>query len=147
MTVALGGIGTCALMQHHVYLRQVARFDAQTEVIFMLIIGDLAPDQVPEFIAFREVVDHQNIGIAAAIEPAHQIAADETGAASYHDHESSPTVTTDVPSLPTTIPPARLAHPTESSQVRPAPRATANVASTVSPAPDTSKTSCACASI
>jgi hypothetical protein len=52
-------------------------------------------------------------------------------------------VTTAVPSLPTTMPAAMLATRMASSQAAPAASMTARVAMTVSPAPDTSNTSCA----
>ncbi|KAG1434728.1 hypothetical protein G6F55_014484 [Rhizopus delemar] len=45
------------------------------------------------------------------------------------------------------MPPALLAQPMASAHGKPIARDTASVASTVSPAPDTSNTSCACASM
>src|SRR5690606_24715131 len=109
----------------------------------MQIIGDLAVDQIHKLVALGQVIDHQDIGIAALVQTAHNIAADKAGAPGNHDHDSSPAVTTDVPSFPTTTPPARLAHNTASNQLMPAARVTARAARTVSPAPETSNTSCA----
>src|SRR5690606_17367245 len=100
-----------------------------------------AVDQIDELVAFGQVVYRQNISVVAPVQAAHQVASDESGRAGYHDHVSSPAVTTDVPSLPTTTPPARLAHFTASTHGRPAARVTASAANTVSPAPDTSNTS------
>src|SRR5690606_36143211 len=113
----------------------------------MQIIGNLRIDQIDEFIAFCQVVDDQNIGVAALVQATDQIASYEPCAARDHNHANSPAVTTDVPSFPTTMPPARFAHCIASAHGRPAARITARVARTVSPAPDPSNTSWACASV
>src|SRR5690606_3022450 len=134
-------------MQYGFNIAKIAFHDPQAKIVFMLIVGNIATHQIAELIAFSEVIHHQNICVTAAIQATHQIAADKAGSAGDYDHKSSPAVTTEVPNLPTTIPPARLAKATDSTQSSPAARATANVANTVSPAPDTSNTSCACAPI
>src|SRR5690606_28168546 len=145
--IALGRVRTGALVQHDLHVGNIPLSNPQSEIVLVLVVGNFAAHQVAKLVALGKVVDHQDVGITATIQATDQIAADESGAAGNHDHESSPAVTTEVPSLPTTMPPARLAQPTDSSQLSPAARATASVARTVSPAPDTSKTSCACASI
>src|SRR5690606_198400 len=109
----------------------------------MHVIGDLAVDQINELVAFGQVVDHQNVGDTASVKTLHQITSDKSGSAGHYHHVSSPAVTTDVPNLPTTTPPARFAHAIDSPQDKPAARVTAKAANTVSPAPDTSNTSCA----
>src|SRR5690606_697313 len=98
------------------------------EVILMQVIGNFSVDHVKELVAFSQIVDHKNIGITAQVQAAHNIAADETGTSGHNNHDSSPAVTIDVPSFPTTTPPARLAHNTASNQDRPAARVTASAA-------------------
>src|SRR5690606_30324110 len=110
-------------------------------------VSDLHIDQIDELIAVGEVVHNQNVCATALIQASHQVAANKTGTSGYYYHVSSPAVTIDVPNLPTTMPPARLAQRTESNQLKPAARVTASVASTVSPAPETSNTSWAWASM
>src|SRR5690606_7405118 len=117
MPIALGGIGARTLVKHGLDIRKLPLGNPLTEIVFMQIVGNLPVDQIHELIAFGQVVDHQNIGIAALIQAAHNITADKAGSSGYHDHDSSPAVTTDVPSLPTTTPPARLAHKTASNQL------------------------------
>src|SRR3546814_2933410 len=92
--------------------------DALPKLVFVQIVGDLAVHQIQELVALGQIVDCQNVGIAALVQPAHDIAADEAGRSGYNNHDSSPAVTTDVPSFPTTTPPARLAHITASNQSR-----------------------------
>src|SRR5690606_39398438 len=120
------------------------------EVIFVQVIGDSTVDQIEELVALGQVVNRDDVLDAAAVQPAHQVAADEAGGARDDDHVCSPAssaaVTTDVPSLPTTMPPARLAHAKASTQGRPIACMAARAASTVSPAPDTSNSSSSCAS-
>src|SRR3546814_8107470 len=113
----------------------------------MHLVGHLRAHQIDELFAVGKIVDHQNIAGSGAVQPTHQVAADKTRTARHHNHNSSSAVTTDVPSFPTTIPPARLASKTASNQDNPVARATASAARTVSPAPETSNTSCACASV
>src|SRR5690606_21549828 len=146
-SVPLRRVGAGAAVDHGLGAREFARQDTTAEFVLVLVIGDVQVEQVAELVAVGQVVDRQDVGDAARIQPADQVAADEAGGAGDHDHDiNSSAVTMDVPSLPTTMPPARLAHVMASNQSRPAARATARVASTVSPAPETSKTSCAWAS-
>src|SRR5690606_555583 len=123
-------------MEHRFNLSQLPARYAFTEVIFMQVIRNFPIDQIDELVAFGQVVDHQNIGVPTKIQAAHKVAAYKASATGYYYHDNSPAVTIDVPNLPTTTPPARLAHNTASNQSRPAARVTANAASTVSPAPD-----------
>src|SRR5690606_34648391 len=139
MAVTFRRIGTCALMQYDIDTLEVALSHLRPEIVLVHVVGDVAADQVADFVTFGEIVHRENVGITAPIQAADKIAADEAGGSGDYDHDSSPAVTTEVPSLPTTIPPALLAQYTDSCQPRPAARATASVARTVSPAPDTSK--------
>src|SRR5690606_4623057 len=138
---------TRALVQDGLDARQPALAQALPEFVLVHVVGYLALDQIHELVALGQVIHRKDVRMAAAVQAAHQIAADESGRPCYHYHVSSPAVTTDVPSLPTTTPPARLAHLTASNHGRPAARVTARAARTVSPAPDTSNTSWACASM
>src|SRR5690606_29433274 len=130
-----------ALMQNCLNGRQPARSQSLAELVLVHVVGNLPADQVDELVAFSQIVHGQNIFLAAAVQPANQVAANEARCARHHDHVNSPAVTTDVPSFPTTTPPARFAHSTASYHARPAARVTASAANTVSPAPDTSNTS------
>src|SRR5690606_36823134 len=95
------------------------------ELVLVQVIGDAQVDHVPELVADAQVIDHQDVVDAARVEAAHEIAADEAGAAGHDDHdESSCAVTMNVPSLPTTMPPARFAQAIDSFQSSSAARAT-----------------------
>src|SRR5690606_30665417 len=97
------------LMQHHVNAAQAALIHLETELVLVQVVGDLAAHQVAELVTFGQIIHRQNVGVATPVQAANQIAADEAGSTGHYDHDSSPAVTTEVPSLPTTIPPARLA--------------------------------------
>src|SRR5690606_11471935 len=144
VAVALRGVRACPLMKNGLDILDLPLGDALAKIVLVQVIGDFSVHQIQELVALGQIVDHQDIGMAAPVQAAHDIAADEAGASGYYNHDSSPAVTTDVPSFPTTTPPARLAHDTASNHDSPAARVTARAASTVSPAPETSKTSWAC---
>src|SRR3546814_19999820 len=71
--------------------------DALPKLVFVQIVGDLAVHQIQELVALGQIVDCQNVGIAALIQPAHDIAADEARRYGYNNPDSSPRVPTDVP--------------------------------------------------
>src|SRR5207248_8447499 len=110
------------------------------------VIGDLATGQILELVGVRQIVDGDDLGDAAAVEPFHQLGADETRCPGHdvvhHRPKISAGVTTAVPNLVTLMPPARLAMRTADSSPSPAASITASAAITVSPAPVTSDTSC-----
>ncbi len=141
LAVTLGCVGAGPLMKDRFYARQLTLQKALSKYVFMQIIGNVQVNQINEFIAVCEVIDNQNVVDAPYIQAFYNIAANETGTSGNHNHLNSPTVTTDVPNLPTATPPARLAHATASSHDNPAARISASVANTVSPAPETSNTS------
>src|SRR5690554_961040 len=142
LPVAFGGVRACPLMKDCLDVTELARGKPTSEIVLVHVIGNPSVHEVHELVALGQVVNHQNIGKAASVQPQYEVAADKAGASGHYDHASSPAVTVDVPNLPTTTPPARLAHNTASYQSKPAARVTASAASTVSPAPDTSNTSC-----
>src|SRR3546814_16302981 len=111
------------------------------EIILVHVVGNICVDQIQEFIAFSQIIDHQNVGMTALIQAAHNVAANKASASGYDNHDSSPAVTTEVPNFPTTNPPARLAHRNASNQLRPAALVTARAAKTLSPPPATPNTS------
>ena len=53
------------------------------------IVGDLAVDEIGELAAVGEIVDDDDVGVAAAIQLANEVAADESGAAGDDDHGSA----------------------------------------------------------
>src|SRR5574340_512928 len=121
-------------------------FQAFDEFLLVEIIGDLAIDQVAELVRPLQIVDRDDVGDATLVERLDQIGADKAGRAgddvihlsSYNDARNSSSVTTAVPSLPTTMPAARLAIRMAVAASAPLASMTASVAITVSPAPLTS---------
>src|SRR5690606_23910733 len=130
LAVALGGVRASPLMKDRLDILELTAADARPEFILVQVVGNLAIDQIDEFIALGQIVHNQDISLAAPIQAAYHVAADESGASGDYDHDNSPAVTIDVPSLPTTMPPARFAHWTASCHSRPAARVTASAAST-----------------
>src|SRR5690606_14110521 len=146
LTIALGGVRTCTLVQHSFNIGELIPRQTGTEIVLVHIVGNLAMHQIDELVAIAKVIHHQNVGHTLLVQAFHQIAANKASATGHYDHANSFAVTMDVPNFPTTIPPARFAQRMACNQSSPAARMTANVANTVSPAPETSNTSCAWAS-
>src|SRR6185503_362520 len=142
--VALHGVGACALMEQRLDRAFVA-LQVGDEVGLVDVVGDLAVREVAELVRVLQVVDRDHLGDAAAVQALDQLRADEAGRpgddAVAHLGNSSARVAAAVPSLPTTMPAARLAMRTAASSPAPAASITARVAMTVSPAPVTSMTS------
>src|SRR5690606_20791124 len=136
-----------ALMEHGVYSGQATAQQTFAKIVLIQIVGNGCVCEVNELIAFQQIVHCNDVGNATGVQAPDQLAADKAGSAGNDDHDcNSSGVTMEVPSLPTTMLAARLAQVTASIQLAPAARMTATVASTVSPAPETSNTSWACAS-
>jgi hypothetical protein len=132
---------------------EMAGLDALDEVVLVEVIDDVAADQIPELVGFGQIVDGDDVltprslSALTMLEPMKPAAPVTTMymVVPYSAAASSSRVTTAVPSLPTTMPAATLAVRIASAQPAPAATMTASVAITVSPAPETSKTSRACA--
>src|SRR5882672_6642548 len=124
-----------------------ARFQRGAEVLLVEVVSNFAIHQIAEFFALAQVVDREDIGLAARIQRPDQVGSDKSGSAGNDDlHiglqvKSSSGCTTAVPSLPTTIPAAWFASRNASAKVAPAANMTPRMAITVSPAPLTSYTS------
>src|SRR5690606_46971 len=93
------------------------------------VVGDVEVDEVAELVGLGQLVDDQNIAQAARVERGDHVRADETGSSRDDVHQVSSTfiscsissgVAVAAPSLPTTMPAARLASASASSS---APRA------------------------
>src|SRR5207302_5651959 len=143
--VGLHRVGAGTLVQHRLH-RALQRLEARGQFRLVDVIGDLATGQVLELVGVRQVVDGDDLGDAAAVEPLDELRADEACGTGddvvVHFPKISAGVTTAVPNLVTLMPPARLAMRTADSSPSPAASITASVAMTVSPAPVTSETSC-----
>jgi hypothetical protein len=55
--------------------------------VLVPVVGYFAVHEVREFASVGHVIDHDDVAHAAAVQPAHEIAADETGAAGNDYHE------------------------------------------------------------
>src|SRR5262249_1770634 len=158
--VELHRVGARALVKHRLH-RAVEAVQALQELALVEEIGDLQAREVRHFGRAAEVVDGDDVGDAGAVQRLDDPGADESGGpGDYVVHgqsfspvfglscarlrcspKSSAWVATAVPSLPTTMPAARLARRIAGSMPAPAASTTARVAITVSPAPVTSNTS------
>src|SRR6185503_20135040 len=136
--------GARALMEQRLDRAFIA-LEVGDEVGLVDVVGDLAVRQVAELVRVLQVVDRDHLGDAAAVQALDQLRADESRRAGddvvAHFLNSSAWVAAAVPSLPTTMPAARLAMRIACSRPAPAASITASVAITVSPAPVTSITS------
>src|SRR5690606_11406507 len=145
---ALGRVRAGALVQDGLDRGQRAIGHTGAEFVLVEVVRNGAVSQVDELVALGQVVDRADVDDAAGVPALDALAAEGSRSSGNDDHAcNSSGVMTDVPSFPTTMPAARLAQRMAACQSRPAARITAMVASTVSPAPDTSNTSCACASV
>ena len=72
-------------MEHRFDLAVVAGGELVVEGVHIDIVSNLEVHQVTEFVALLEVVDRNDVGHAAGIEPRNDVAANETGRAGDHD--------------------------------------------------------------
>ena len=78
--VGLHRVGARALVQDRAdVVVEVAIREAQEEFLLVHVVGDLAVGEVPELVGLREVVDGDDVGLAAQVERADEIRADESG--------------------------------------------------------------------
>src|SRR5690606_11864811 len=136
--IAFHRVGAGALVEDGAHALQAA--EPREELLLVEVVGDVATHQVAELGGRAQVVDRDDLELPARVERRHEMRADEARGAGDDDHSpnNSCGVTSAVPSLPTTMPPAVLARPTATSMAQPTASAVASVATTVSPAPDTS---------
>ncbi len=77
-------------MEDHLNLvpfgKRIAGDNARNEFILVHVVGDIQIDQVGEFGAIGQIIDHDNIGVASLVEQFDEIAADKTSAACDYDH-------------------------------------------------------------
>ncbi|KAG1302952.1 hypothetical protein G6F63_016700 [Rhizopus arrhizus] len=73
-------------MQHGAHRGQAAVGDPAAEIVLVHVLGYLAIDQVDELVAFGQIVHRDDVLDAAAVQPAHQIAANEACGSGYDDH-------------------------------------------------------------
>src|SRR5690606_4401384 len=84
--VALGGVRARALVQDGFDAAQTPVGDQAAELVLVQVIGNAAIDQVDELVALGQVIDRNDVGDAAAVQAAHQIASYEAGCAGDDDH-------------------------------------------------------------
>src|SRR4029078_9039206 len=134
-TVRLPRVGAGALVEDRLH-RALEPFQAREKLCLVHVVGDLAAGEVLELVGLREVVDRDDLRDAAPVEALDEPRADEAGGTGddvvRHLGNTSSWLATAVPSLPTTIPAARLAIFTAASILAPAASMTASVAITVS---------------
>src|SRR6185369_15378575 len=148
--VGLHGVGAGALVQDRAHAVEVAGAQPRDQVELVDVIGDLAVGDVRHLLGALQVVDGDDVGLAARVERLDEVRADEAGGAGDDERHrsassrlaaSSSGCTTAVPSLPTTMPAAWLAAFIASCRFAPAAIINASTPMTVSPAPLTSNTS------
>ena len=84
--VGLGRVGAGALVKHGVGAPEGrAPADRAAELLAVDVIGELAAGQVPELVAVGQVIDSDDIFVAACVQGADEVAADEPGGAGDHD--------------------------------------------------------------
>jgi hypothetical protein len=76
-------------VEHDLGLGQFALAHAIDELALVQVVGDLAVDQVAELVGAREVVDGEDVALAAIVERLDVVGADETGGAGDDDLQSS----------------------------------------------------------
>src|SRR5581483_9350597 len=147
--VGLGGDGARALVEDRVdRALEIAARQALEKIPLVEEVGDRAVDQVAVLVAPGQIVDRDDVGLAARVQRAHEVRADEAGGSGHdvvaHDSAaiSSSGRTTVAPNLVTFTPAAELAMRIASSSGVPTASITPSVAMSVSPAPLTSETSC-----
>jgi hypothetical protein len=74
-------------VEHDLGLGQFALAHAIDELDLVQVVGDLAVDQVAEFVGAREVVDGEDVALAAIVERLDVVGADETGGAGDDDFQ------------------------------------------------------------
>ena len=71
---------------------EVACDEPRDEFVLVEIVGDLGVGEVHEFVAVLEIIDGDDVGLAAPVEGVDQIGADEAGGAGdddVHDGDDS----------------------------------------------------------
>src|SRR5687768_13621814 len=144
--VGLHGVRAGALVQHRLD-RAAEAFQPLQELALVQVVGDLEPREVAHLVRMLQVVHRHDVAYAGGVQPLDDLRADEARGSRNHvvvahaSPNSSRRVAAAGPSLPTTMPAARLASRTAASSPAPAASMTASAAITVSPAPVTSDTS------
>ena len=91
--VALHRVGARALVQdRRDVVVEIALRQAAQELVLVEVVGDLDIDQVANLVGARQVVDRDDVGLAARVQPAHQVRSDEAGGAGdddVHDQDSA----------------------------------------------------------
>ncbi len=64
---------------------EVAGRDARDEFVLVQVIGDVAVGEVAELVGVAQIVDGDDVGLAARIERTNQVGSDETGGAGDDD--------------------------------------------------------------
>src|SRR5206468_9227671 len=75
-------VGARALMQYgRDVVVEVAVGKPRQELVFVHVVGDVAIDEVAEFVGVGEIVDGKDAGFAARVQRLDEIRADEAGGA------------------------------------------------------------------
>ena len=57
---------------------EIAFLEAPEKFVLIEVVGDVAIDEVAEFVPMRQIVDGENALLASGVEPLHEIRADES---------------------------------------------------------------------
>src|SRR5689334_22177133 len=87
-----------AFVEHDVeVVVEVAIHDAEQEFVLVDVIGNVAIGEVAKLVALRQVVDGDDVALAALVERLHEIRADEAGRAGHHRVHARPSFMSPLP--------------------------------------------------
>src|SRR6185437_4315422 len=85
-TVGGRGVRARALMEdRRDVVVEIAVGDAQQEFFLVDVVGDAAADEIAELVALRQVVDGDDVTLAARVQRLDQVGSDESGGAGHDD--------------------------------------------------------------